>query len=40
MLGAIRKYQEAIECFDETLKLNPDFEPAKEAKEKILKAKI
>jgi tetratricopeptide (TPR) repeat protein len=31
------QYNEALQCYSKALKLNPDFEPAKNAKEEVLK---
>jgi tetratricopeptide (TPR) repeat protein len=36
-LCSLKKYDEAIKCFDKALKLEPDCKDAKEGKEKALK---
>lgn len=33
----LHQYNEALQCYSKSLKLNPDFEPAKNAKEEVLK---
>lgn len=31
----LRQYHEALECYNKSIKLNPDFEPAKDAKKEV-----
>lgn len=33
----LHQYREALECYNKTLELDPDFEPAKEAKKEVEK---
>ena len=36
----LHQYSEALECFHKSLELNPDFEPARKAKEEVEKSLI